>query len=519
MSLIRGSSIQLPIVTFFGAAYIFSGLWLSCPTLAWTLPQDFDYSNRMEVLLDKGELWNLNSIFHPFDISIQDSNSIHLVRQDGFRWVREYLGDYSDLGFRLEENSSNKINVLFMPGMGASAQGGVARRYDKLALQPFVWSEARFRHNWYARVYVRATNDSASLSHYSGIPRSISRAGMNTGEIDQSVIGYRNRWVRVEYGRNREIWGPMVEENLILSGNAPSWEQLMIQLNYHCVAYRWFYGFLEMVQGSENIQRYMVGRALEYRNRKNLVLGLGEVSILAGPNRPIDFSYINPLTFHLEVEQNKRTNLKGNYENAIWFLHFDCLVFQSLRLSGSVIMDEFQLDQQDRKEGRPDALGWLGRVAWTPVTDNIGVTFYSYFLRIDTYTMQHSRDYLNFVTRNQLLGHPLGNDADQIAAGMRITTAYLPGLLELEYDRIRWGDNSLRYDPYRSFEEFRKVPFPSGKVRTNHYLSVRFNSQPLKRLSVNIEGHIDLHHSGENSSLEVWIFNVRYQLPFLLIGI
>jgi len=129
--------------------------------------------------------------------------------------------------------------------------------------------------------------------------------------------------------------------------------------------------------------------------------------------------------------------------------------------------------------------------------------------------MQHCNGYLNFVTRNQLLGHPLGNDADQIAAGMRITP-HLPVLLEFEYGRIRWGDNSLRYDPYRAFEEYRKVPFPSGQVRTNHYLSVKFNSQPLKGLSVNIEGHIDLKHSGENSALEIWTFTARYQIPFLI---
>ena len=512
---IRGFSIQLRNAIFFGVAFMFSGFYSSFPTLAWAFPQDLDYSNRTEVLLDKGELWNINSIFHPLDISGQDSSANNLVRQDAFRWVRSYLNGFSYIAFRLRESTSNGLGVLAVPGIGASTQSGVARNYDKLALQPFIWSEARFMNNWYARLYIRATNESVSLSHYSGIPRSISRAGMNTGEIDKSVIGYDNRWVRVEYGRSREICGPMVEENLVLSGNAPSWERLMIQVNHRCVAYRWFYGFLEAMPGPDNIQRYIVGRVLEYRNRRNIVLGLGEVSILAGPNRSLDFSYLNPLALHLEVEQNERTNLKGNYENAIWFFHFDWLAFRSLRLSGSIIIDEIQFDQQDRKEGRPDALGWLGRIAWTPKIDNIGVTFYSNYLRINTYTMQHCNGYLNFVTRNQLLGHPLGNDADRIAAGMRITP-HLPALLEFEYGRIRWGDNSLRYDPYHVFEKYRKVPFPSGQVRTNHYLSVKFNSQPLKGLSVNIEGHIDLKHSGENSALEIWTFTARYQIPFLI---
>ncbi|MDP8238359.1 MAG: capsule assembly Wzi family protein [Candidatus Hatepunaea meridiana] len=515
----RVLSIQPRIAIFFIAVYIFSELCLFSNSLASTFPQDLDYSNRIEVLLDKGELWNVNSIFHPLDISRKDSTSSHLAHQDAFNWVRSYLDEYSCLAFHLKKSSSSGLSALLLPGIGLSVQSGAARHYEKLALQPFIWSEARFRYNWYARLYIRATNESASLTHFSGISRSISRASMNTGEIDQSVIGYQNRWVQIEYGRNREIWGPMVEENLILSGNAPSWERLMIQGNHRCFTYRWFFGFLEAIQNTDNIQRYIVGRALEYNNQKNFILGIGEVSILAGPNRSLDLAYLNPLTLHLEVEQNDRCNHIDNYQNAIWFLHLDWLVVHSLRLNGSILIDEIKLERQEIREGDTENLGWWGRVAWTPTTDKIGITFFSSYLRINTYTMQHTYPYCNFVTRNQLLGHPLGNDADQINAGMRITTMYLPGLLELEYGRIRWGDNSLRFSPYRLFEEFSRVPFPSGQVRTNRYILVKLNSQLSKGLSVNIEGHIDLKHSGEDSALEVWTFTVRYQIPFFLTNI
>ena len=513
---IRGLSSQPCIIVFIVALNVFFGFCLHSTSLALTFPQDFDYSNRIEVLLDKGELWNVNSIFHPLDIPSQNSTAKHLAHQDGFRWVRSYLDEYSRFSFRLRESSSDGMSALLMPGLIISAQSGVACSYEKLALRPFIWSEARFNRSWYACLYFRATNESASLPHYSGIPRNIARAGMNTGEIDQSVIGYQNSWAQVEYGRNREIIGPMVEENLILSGNAPSWDRLMIQVNHRNFAYRWFYGFLEALPDAENIQRYIVGRALEYRNRKNLVLGLGEVSILAGPKRPLDLTFLNPLALHLEMEQNKRTNSINNHQNAIWFLHFDWLILQSLRFSGSAIIDEIKFERQEIQEGETDNLGWLGRVAWTPETDNIGVTFFSSYARINTYTMQHIYPYCNFVTRNQLIGHPLGNDADQINGGVRITTSYLPVLLEFEYGRIRWGDNSLKYNPYQPFEKFGKGSFPSGQIRTNRYLSLRLNSQPIAGLSVIIDGHIDLKHSGKDSALEAWTFSARYQIPLLI---
>lgn len=512
----KRSSIILQNIFIICSVCFYNGFWSSSASLAATFPQDLDYSNRIGFLLDKGEMWSSNSIFHPFDISKQDSTSNQFVRQDGFRWVRSYLNEYSDLVYRLQENSSGELSVLLVPGFGMSVQSGLGRSYNKLALQPFILSEARFQQNWYARLYVRATNEPASLPHYSGISRDIARAGMNTAEIDQSVIGYQNRWAQVEFGRNREIWGPLVEDNLILSGNSPSWERLMIHTNYKAFSYRWFYGFLEAIPADDDIQRYIVGRALEYRNRKNLVIGLGEVSILAGPNRPMDLTYLNPLALHIEMEQNDRTNNTHNRQNAIWFMHLDWLILQSLRLSGSAIVDEVKLERQELNDGGTDNLGWLGRIAWSPDIRNINLTFLSSYLRVNTYTLQHDYAFCNFVSRNQLLGQPLGNDADQLSIGARLATSFLPALFELEYGLVRWGDNNLRLKPYQPFKKHERVSFPSGEIRTNRYLSFRLNSQPLKELSVSIDGHIDLRHSGKDSSLETWTFSARYQIPFLI---
>ena len=460
-------------------------------------------------------MWDSNSIFHPLEISKQDSASSQFVRQDGFQWVRSYLNEYSDLAFRLQESSSGELSVLLVPGIGMSAQSGPARSYKKLALQPFIWSEARFQNNWYAQLYIRATNEPASLPHYSGISRDIARAGMHTGEIDQSIIGYQNKWANIEYGRSREIWGPSANDNLLLSGNSPAYERLALQFSYRRFTCRWFYGFLEALRDDDNTQRYIVGRALEYRNRKNLVVGMGEVSILVGPNRPLDMAFLNPLAIHIEIEQNRRTNKMGNYQNAILFLHVDWFGFQSLRLSGLVLIDEIKLERQEIQEGKPDRLGWFGRIAWTPYSDRLGVTLYTHFIKIDTETMQHARGTLNFVTRSQLIGHPLGNDAEQVAAGLKFSN-FLPVLLGFEYGQIRWGDSSIRYDPYRSLKEIDGVAVRDRQILTNKYLSVSLNSQLLKGLSVNIEGHLDIEHSGENSALEVWTFSARYQIPFLI---
>jgi len=428
-----------------------------------------------------------------------------------------YLNDYANLTDRQRYKSGGGLSVIFIPGLGISRQNGAASSYNHVAVQPFIWVDARFHSNWYTRLYVRATNEIESLPHYSGVKRKISRAGFNTGEIDQSIIGYQNEWARVEYGRSREIWGPLAEDNLLLAGNAPPWERLMLQFNYRRFTYRWFYGFLEAVTSPDdaNINRYIVGRAIEYNNKRNLVISAGEVSVLSGANRPLDWSYFNPVAMHLEVEQNDReNNAVSNRSNFILFLNADWRVIPTLRLIGSFILDDIQLDREDRERGMADAFGYSGRFAWTPVRKRVGLTLFGYYVRIDTYTLQHSYGYTNLVTRNEMIGHPIGNDADDIAFGVRLALSR-PLLLELKFGHRRWGDSSMLYDPYTGYISARRVPFPSGDVKTNRYLALRIKSHLLRNLSLAVDGHLDLYHSGKESSLETWTFTLRYQLPLL----
>ena len=503
--------------------FVFSSLFLPVSELllAQTFPQDFDYSYRTNALIDAGLLWNINSNFHPLAYRVQSRKQVFNSNHGSFKWVYEYLDRYIKKYSCLSNNCNDGLGLLLFPGIGIAKQNGAASRYKQLAIQPFIWADAVLRRNWYSRMHLRFTNVASSLSHYSGRTKGITRAGFNTAEFDQLLIGYRNDWAVVEYGRSREIWGPFAEDNLLLAGNAPPWERLMIQITHRRLTYRWFYGYLETkFDGEDNIHRYIVGKVLQYRNRSNLVISLGEVISLAGPNRSVDYSLANPLALSLEVENNLRENdLSGNHVNEILFANFDWLPVSTIRLAFSFALDEFQIDHYAQDEDRADALGYQGRIAWTPMRKPVGLTLFGYGIRNDTYFVQHEYGYTNLVNHDQMISHPIGNDADEIAFGARIVFPF-PVMIELTYGQRRWGDNSLLNDPYVGYEAppigFRRVPFPSGQVRTNRYLSVRLDSQLLKGLSVNMEGHIDLKHSGENSALEVWTFTARYQIPFLI---
>ncbi len=490
-------------------------LLLLIPTIVFgqVYPQDLGYSKRIELLTDAGIMWETHSMFHPVNCTLSDAKTID---NSAFNWVKRYIEDHASLSVQCRDNPDNDLGILFVPGFEGKTQAGVAREYDKFAWHPFIWAEAHFKRNWYTRLYVRGTNVAESLPHYSGVTRDIARGGMSSGEIDQSVFGYRNDWALVEFGRSREIWGPMAEDNLLPSGTSPAYERLLIQFNYKRMSYRYFYGFLEAIQDIDEggqVQRYIVGRMLEYRNRRNLLFGVGEVSILAGLNRPVDLAFLNPFAMHLETEQNKRANLtEKNGSNATWLIYVDWLVMSKLRFSGSLAIDEFKLEPQERDKGEPDFLAYSGRIAWTVSKSPVGTTIFAYGVHFDTFTLQHNYKYGNFVTRGQLLGHSIGNDADRVAIGFR-TIFSLPIWTEVELGRSRWGGNSLKVNPYETYD-LGKAPFLSDPIRTNRYIAITIDSQPFRYLHFGLSGHLDLSHLGEDSEQEQWTFTVRYQRSF-----
>ena len=187
------------------------------------------------------------------------------------------------------------------------------------------------------------------------------------------------------------------------------------------------------------------------------------------------------------------------------------------RFTGSLIVDDFQIDKKDRLTSA-DGLGKLVRLAYTMMSDPFYLTLLSSYVRLDTYTLQHSYGFCNWVKRGALLGHPIGNDADQISAGLRVVLRQ-PVSLEIQFGRCRWGDNSLLLDDrqYTPYQRYIRQPFPSGEMRENRFISVTLDSQPIQRLAFGITGHIDINHHGLDSGLEKWTFQLRYQIPFIFV--
>ena len=131
-----------------------------------------------------------------------------------------------------------------------------------------------------------------NFSGYSGIPRDIERYGFSSGETDISGIAYENDWMILQYGRGRQSWGAGDDIQLALSEKSNSYDYGMLDLDFEKLRVRYFHGYLETDSLANN--RYITGRGIEWNNGKYLLIGLSEVIIYSGQNRPIDFAYFNP---------------------------------------------------------------------------------------------------------------------------------------------------------------------------------------------------------------------------------
>ncbi len=485
---------------------------------AQTYPQDFYYSSVIDAMVDAGYLWENHNIFHPLEIS----NPEDISRPIQELWLARFISNYGDRVEDVKEGSRDGIGLVGIAGMGVSRQIGPNRDYENTAIQPALYIDLFAHKNVYGRVYSRSTNEPASLPHYTGHERDTERGGQSTAELDQALLGYRNNWFQAEFGRGREIWGPNCNKNLVMGGHIPAFERIQLQFSHAGFRFRSFYGFLETerVDGNKTIQRYIAGRALEYRNKRNFLVGIGEISILAGEDRPIDLAFVNPLAFHLEVDQNYRSNESGaTQNNALWFAYMDWYLFNHLRLTTSFILDEYKLDKEGYEKGRDNSLGYSSRLAWNHKMSGMNFTLFGNYVHLDTYTFQH--DFIvsegfsptNFVNRGYPLGHPMGNDAEKIEGGIRFIFPF-PLMIETTLGSFKWGENSILNDPFSPLTTSQKVDFPSGVDSESTYFKLHMFAIPYNGFHFNLSGQHDLNTEGLDSGLENWEISVSYNHYF-----
>jgi len=406
-------------------------LFFSLSINAQEIPNEFFEFQINKLETDLGENWHKNSIFGP----------------------RRYM------------NLNSKSDSLII-----NARFGTSIFNDRKSL--YAYGHFTFNKYFHGYLYPRIVDRPELFRGFSGIPRDIKRGGFNSGETDLSGISFENDWMIIQFGRGRQSWAAGNDIELAISEQSNPYDYGMLDLDFGKLKVRYFHGYLET--DSLYINRYITGRGIEWNNQKNLLVGLSEIIIYSGKNRPIDFSYFNPMSTHLEIELNDRQNSLGSDSgNGIWQLSIDYFLIEKIRLSGNYLFDEFTIDQEQKDDGKGSGDAFSFKVVFTPIKRlNSYASCYVSIISVGTHTFKHEDGNNNFVQRNDPLGWRIGSDSRERKVGInwlyqnKVFTNINMGIRHL-------GENNFINNLYEPYGDYLDVPFPSGDIENIDFISFK----------------------------------------------
>ncbi len=390
--------------------------------------------------------------------------------------------------FDLEKIYSNKIdnwheNSVFGPvrfthkklksdSLFVNARFGTRIYNNKRSI--YGYGHFTFKKYFHGYLYPRIVTEPHSFERFSGIPLDIDRAGFIAGETDLSGISFENEWMIIQFGRGRQSWGAGNNIELAINENSNAYDYGMLDLDFKKLRVRYFHGYLET--DSLYVNRYITGRGLEWNNQKNILIALSEVIIYSGKNRPIDFSYFNPMSTHLEIEMNNRQNNLGTDSgNGVWQLSFDCLFIANFRISGNFLFDEFVLDREQKDEGKDAAKAFSCKFVYNPIiNENSFLSCYFSIISVGTNTFKHEYGNNNFVQRNDPLGWEIGNDSREIEFGLN-SLFHNKIITSLSVGNRLIGEKNMIDNLYEPYIGYVNESFPSGVTE-----QISFGSTSLK---------------------------------------
>ena len=413
-------------------------------------PQDFIEYHLKKLRFDIGENWKNNSTLDPIPVFDDD----YAKSNDTIRIKFNYglVTKYSD-----SDGFGNSINF---------------------------YAKTFINENLYMYMYPRIVTNANLFERYSGIPRPRKRLGFNSGETDLAGVVFNGNNFQAQISRGRQIWGAGNNIHILLGEKSAPYDYFMLKFFFRNAQFKTFNGFLERKDG---YNRYISARAIEWSNKKSVLISLSEVIVYSGINRPMDFSYLNPISSHLEVELNDRQNQLGTSSgNAMWQLSTDILTRSNIRFSGNFIIDELAIDKIERDDGKAHGLGWSFGLNWNMFKkDNYFLIFQSKWYRMGTHVSKHAVGYNNFVHRSLPIGWEIGNDGEQLSIGLIL---FRPKnlILDVNFNIKSLGQNSISINPYNPNEDYKKTSFPSGLVKETVFFSTKFSYKINNYLRCNL---------------------------------
>jgi hypothetical protein len=290
-----------------------------------------------------------------------------------------------------------------------------------------------------------------------------------TGWLDNAALYFYRNGVFGSVGRSYLIWGPEQHDALLISDNSPAFDRIWLGYEHRTFRFDYVIARLDdLHQGDSTLVRYFSAHRLSFRKTGVFELGLSEVALYGGYNRPMEWRYLNPFLPYYWEQFNR-----GGDDNM--FIGVDGVIYwpKRSRIFGELMIDDFQIDFKSE----PHQVGYkFGIDALEPM----GITRLfakASYTRVNTTVYGQNRPQNLYLNSGEPIGYFGGNDQDRLLALLRYHVSTSCDL-ELQFQYNRRGEGRIERHPSGAVSK--EVKFPSGIVEKSPSLQLTaelFHSQ------------------------------------------
>lgn len=359
---------------------------------------------------------------------------------------------------------ASKKGAIFKRWYGAELKMDIARHVSLWgSLRDISWNGAWALNPDY---FPAGVMDGARLSkgqYLNNLPGVQYKEATYGGDFSDSKGGLSvySWWGSASVSRENIRWGDAYHSSNIFSGRAPAVPQVSIQLT-PCKWFQFDYFHAWLVSNVQDSTYYYtehstVGTEREYRAQpkymaanmftfkpiKYIHFSFGNSIIYA--ERSPQAAFFIPIAFYKSLDHLMTKGLGSENQNSQVFATLTVRPVDHLKLYGSFFLDEFQFARLKPSNPAHNPVSYLVGFDWTgwPVK---GLSLKGEFMRAYIACYTHSIDVLEYTSNNYLLGHYMGDNAQNIF----VELSYCPirGMfIGLSYSR------DTKYDAYPYLRE------------------------------------------------------------------
>lgn len=292
-----------------------------------------------------------------------------------------------------------------------------------------------------------------------------------------------------QLGREKIKFGYGYGSKLVLSGDHPVLDFFKMDFNYGIFSFTSLHASTVGNFSDDrelNYTKFIALNRFKLHFNNVIEFGLGENIIYSG--RGIDLAYLNPFAFYKFEEMS----LQDRDNGALW-LDFQTHLIKNLELQGTYFLDDNPLGNLQDFSNFINKTGYqLGAFWYSPFSIN-DLSIVLEYTRIRPYVYSHTNPKNSYTAWNQILGHQIGPNSDEIYT--RISYNVNEWIrLNFEYQYIRHGENiydsqnTLSFNaggdafvPHRGNIDPVQIEFLDGERINTNIFTFSFRIEPVRQ--------------------------------------